>query len=434
MDNKPIQVLIPIPENFIQKQGELEVLSDQKNKEDNLCPENVDLLNISNAYSILVPSFNNLEIENSEMFIQSTKPILSTEQYSLYCQGEKKELKIENYNLDINTTGKMWSGPLKPIRTNKLGIDEEEVIDWNNLVKKENVEKFEVEKNIKYYRFKKIELGDNEVILLKATKRVLKNLTQTEESTITMGGKGFKQRIWEPVPFLANSMTIEKSILSKKLEITSEKMEVSRDRKRRADWNLVNTTSLASSVNLLKEAKEEEETNKWKDIVKKHSGIKLSFGKSVKKFILTVCKEINMFFEREVDDVIVNDDYNNIAGPQTRPIIVTVLKVNEEEETSSVTSYDVFKNLIIQKSNYNISFGANSSNYNNGNLKINLIGNKSNKIGGTFFKSEFSDFAKQQGGIKLRMEENNLKSKYDQTVINLANQTKNILTGNVIKV
>ena len=432
VDNKPIQVLIPIPENFIQKQGELEVLSEEKNKEDNLCPENVDLLNISNAYSIQVPSFNNLEIENSEMFIQSTKPILSTEQYSLYCQGEKKELKIENYNLDINTTGKMWSGPLKPIRTNKLGIDEEEVIDWNNLVKKENVEKFEVEKNIKYYRFKKIELGDNEVILLKATKRVLKNLTQTEESTITMGGKGFKQRIWEPVPFLANSMTIEKSILSKKLEITSEKMEVSRDRKRRADWNLVNETSLASSVNLLKEEKEEE-INKWKDIVKKHSGIKLSFGKSVKKFILTVCKEINMFFEREVDDVIVNDDYNNIAGPQTRPIIVTVLKVNEEEETSSVTSYDVFKNLIIQKSNYNISYGTNS-NYKDGNLKINLIGNKSNKIGGTFFKSEFSDFAKQQGGIKLRMEENNLKSKYDQTVINLANQTKNILTGNVIKV
>ena len=425
VDNKPIQVLIPIPENFIQKQGELEVLSEQKNKEeDNLCPENVDLLNISNAYSIQVPSFNNLEIENSEMFIQSTKPILSTEQYSLYCQGEKKELKIENYNLDINTTGKMWSGPLKPIRTNKLGIDEEEGSNWNNLVKKENVEKFEVEKNIKYYRFKQIELGDNEVILLKATKRVLKNLTQTEESTITMGGKGFKQRIWEPVPFLANSMTIEKSILSKKLEITSEKMEVSRDRKRRADWNLVNETSLASSVNLLKEEKEEE-TNKWKDIVKKHSGIKLSFGKSVKKFILTVCKEINMFFEREVDDVIVNDDYNNIAGPQTRPIIVTVLKVNEEEETSSVTSYDVFKNLIIQKSNYNISFGANS-NYKDGNLKINLIGNKSNKIGGTFFKSEFSDFTKQQGGIKLRMEENNLKSKYDQTVINLANQTKNI--------
>jgi len=111
LDNKPIHILIPVPENFIQKQGEFEVLSEQKNREDNLCPENVDLLNISNAYSIQVPSFNNLEIENSEMFIQAQKKMaFSTEQYSLYCQGEKK-LKIENYDLNINTTGKMWSGP-----------------------------------------------------------------------------------------------------------------------------------------------------------------------------------------------------------------------------------------------------------------------------------------------------------------------------------
>ena len=73
LDNKPIHILIPVPENFIQKQGEFEVLSEQKNREDNLCPENVDLLNISNAYSIQVPSFNNLEIENSEMFIQARK-------------------------------------------------------------------------------------------------------------------------------------------------------------------------------------------------------------------------------------------------------------------------------------------------------------------------------------------------------------------------
>ena len=85
LDNKPIHILIPVPENFIQKQGEFEVLSEQKNREDNLCPENVDLLNISNAYSIQVPSFNNLEIENSEMFIQEKKKMaLTTEQYSLH--------------------------------------------------------------------------------------------------------------------------------------------------------------------------------------------------------------------------------------------------------------------------------------------------------------------------------------------------------------
>ena len=125
----------------------------------------------------------------------------------------------------------MWSGPLKPVRTNKLGIEEEEGEDWNNLIKKENVEKFEVEKIKKYYRFKQIELGDNEVILLKATKRVLKNYTQTEESTVTIGGKGFKQRVWEPVPFLANSMTIEKSAIKNPFQITSEKIEMAQKEK-----------------------------------------------------------------------------------------------------------------------------------------------------------------------------------------------------------
>ena len=137
-----------------------------------------------------------------------------------------------------------------------------------------------------------------------------------------------------------------------------------------------------------------------------------------------------MFFEREVDDVIVNDDYNNIAGPQTRPIIVTVLKVNEEEDTSSVTSYDVFKNLVIQKSSVNISYGANSNYKAGGNYKINFIGSKSNK--GTFFNSEFSDFAKKEGSFQLRMEENKQKNKYDKTVINLANHAKKIINGNII--
>jgi len=61
LDNNPIQILVPIPENFIQKQGDIEVLAEKAttNNED-ICPESVDLLNISNAYSIKVPAFNNL--------------------------------------------------------------------------------------------------------------------------------------------------------------------------------------------------------------------------------------------------------------------------------------------------------------------------------------------------------------------------------------
>ena len=52
----PIHILIPIQDNYIQKQGIFQVLSEQKKEKEEekieLCPENVDLLNISYAYSI----------------------------------------------------------------------------------------------------------------------------------------------------------------------------------------------------------------------------------------------------------------------------------------------------------------------------------------------------------------------------------------------
>ena len=449
LDNNPIQILVPIPENFIQKQGDIEVLAEKAtaNNED-ICPESVDLLNISNAYSIQVPAFNNLEIENINMFINAQPKM-------------RNDLEIENYDdWNINATGRAWSGALKPIRTNKLGIEDDVVTtNWNDLVQKENIEKFEVERSIsKPRRFKTIELGDNEVILLKAKKRFLKNYTQTEETNIRVGGKGFKLKVWEPVPFLANSMTIERTPCAKKLEKTTENLVMPPTRKRRQDWNLVCTPVTSISDNYLVKEKvleqqklnpitiieDNQDKNKWKGDVRKQNGVKLLYPKQIKtkKFILSICKEINLFFEHEIDEVIVNDDYNNIQGPQMRPVVVTVIKVNEEDETSSVTSYDVFQNLIMKKTNINFEyegqnefknsyeFGKNISS--SGNYEI-VIGNKINKIGGGYSSGQFSKFEKKEGGAKLRMEENKQKTQYDRTVRNLVRQTKNIM-GNIIGV
>ena len=454
LDNNPIQILVPIPENFIQKQGDIEVLAEKAttNNED-ICPESVDLLNISNAYSIQVPAFNNLEIENINMFINA--------QPKMRNDLEIENLEIENYDdWNINATGRAWSGALKPIRTNKLGIEDDVVTtNWNDLVQKENIEKFEVERSIsKPRRFKTIELGDNEVILLKAKKRVLKNYTQTEETNIRVGGKGFKLKVWEPLPFLANSMTIERTPCAKKLEKTTENLVMPPTRKRRQDWNLVCTPVTSISDNYLVKEKvleqqklnpitiieDNQDKNKWKGDVRKQNGVKLLYPKQTKtkKFILSICKEINLFFEHEIDEVIVNDDYNNIQGPQMRPVVVTVIKVNEEDETSSVTSYDVFQNLIMKKTNINFEyegqnefknsyeFGKNISS--SGNYEI-VIGNKINKIGGGYSSGQFSKFEKKEGGAKLRMEENKQKTQYDRTVRNLVRQTKNIM-GNIIGV
>lgn len=411
--NGPINILIPIPENYIQKQGFFEVLPEVKNPGEGICPENVDLLNISNAYSIQIPAFNNLEIENTEMFIQS-------EPLGIH-------FKIENYAWDISANGRLWSGDIIPIRTNRLEIEDK---TWNDLIQKETVEKLTIDISDIHNPFKIIELSDNEVITLKAKKKVLK-VTQTQESSLKVGGDGFKPRVWDLVPTQANSMTIE---VHKTLKIVSESILMPPERKRRPNWNLVNTSSLESTVDYLVKEKIieqqslnpitliEENTlkNKWQNKIREQLGIRLTYKKKDKrlKWTLSICsKVIDLFYEHSIDDVVINDDYNNVQGPKMRPIIVTVLKANEADDTSSISSYDVFQNLVIKKGTLNFELGKNR------NIEINIKKNIQSEY-------EMDGKIKKFNG-KLRMEENRQKNQYDKTVRNLVHQTKNLM-GNML--
>lgn len=411
--NGPINILIPIPENYIQKQGFFEVLPEVKDPLEGTCPENVDLLNISNAYSIQIPAFNNLEIENTEMFIKS-EPL-------------GKDFKIENYAWDISANGRLWSGDIIPIRTNRLEIEDK---TWNDLIQKETVEKLAIDISDIHNPFKIIELSDNEVITLKAKKKVLK-VTQTQESSLKVGGDGFKPRVWDLVPTQANSMTIE---VHKTLKIVSESILMPPERKRRPNWNLVNTSSLESTVDYLVKEKIieqqslnpitliEENTlkNKWQNKIREQLGIRLTYKKKDKrlKWTLSICsKVIDLFYEHSIDDVVINDDYNNVQGPKMRPIIVTVLKANEADDTSSISSYDVFQNLVIKKGTLNFELGKNR------NIEINIKKNIQSEY-------EMDGKIKKFNG-KLRMEENRQKNQYDKTVRNIVHQTKNLM-GNML--
>ena len=411
--NGPINILIPIPENYIQKQGFFEVLPEVKDPLEGTCPENVDLLHISNAYSIQIPIFNNLEIENTEMFIQS-------EPLGIH-------FKIENYAWDISANGRLWSGDIIPIRTNRLEIEDK---TWNDLIQKETVEKLTIDISDIHNPFKIIELSDNEVITLKAKKKVLK-VTQTQESSLKVGGDGFKPRVWDLVPTQANSMTIE---VHKPLTIVSESMFMPPERKRRPNWNLVNTSSLESTVDYLVKEKIieqqslnpitliEENTlkNKWQNKIREQLGIRLTYKKKDKrlKWTLSICsKVIDLFYEHSIDDVVINDDYNNVQGPKMRPIIVTVLKANEADDTSSISSYDVFQNLVIKKGTLNFELGKNR------NIEINIKKNIQSEY-------EMDGKIKKFNG-KLRMEENRQKNQYDKTVRNIVHQTKNLM-GNML--
>ena len=219
-------------------------------------------------------------------------------------------------------------------------------------------------------QFRKIDIGNNEVITLKSQKRVLRPLEKSEENTLELGGKGFVLQKWDPIPMHAQVLNIENTKLEKPLEnIPLDRIDFPPVRNKRQDWNLVNDTTSEATINLLSEPKplteqkvrpisipaDNIDNSNWNEKVRKQKGVKLAFP-SNKNWYLDISKEVNLVFEQDSDDVIVNDDYNNVQGPLMRPIQATIIKVNEDDETSSVSSYDIFQNLIVKRTKYEFNF------------------------------------------------------------------------------
>ena len=227
-----------------------------------------------------------------------------------------------------------------------------------------------------------IDIGDNEIITLKAQKRILEPLVKKTEKIIApsdktdfiLGGKGFDigKYKWNPVPFNAQSMVIEKTKVESPLQnIQTDRMNMPAANKRRQNWNLVNNLSTESTINILTKQKILEEQRagivttlggstvrkNWNDKMRQQKGLKLSYGPT-KKWDIKISKEIDMFYEQEADEVIINDDYNNVKGPEMRPVTATIIKVKDEDDTSSVSSYDVFQHLIIKKTSVEYGFGG----------------------------------------------------------------------------
>ena len=117
----------------------------------------------------------------------------------------------------------------------------------------------------------------------------------------------------------------------------------------RKDWNKVNGVSSESKVNLL--PKEIVKKN-WNDQLNQQIGEKLDFTPKTKKWTLSICKEIDIIYKQESEEVLVNDDYNNVKELGMRPITATIFKIMEEDDTSSVASFDVFQNIIFNKKIY----------------------------------------------------------------------------------
>jgi hypothetical protein len=231
INNNPIRILIPIPDNYIQQQDHFEVIAKEVEKVKTQA------------------KFGYLAKDQFEMFIKDKKIEI------------KQPLVQENHNLNIPKSQRMWKGPIQPVKTNKI-IIQDAVRNWNNLIKQEKV------KNLEFKGEQKIK------------KEIIKPKPQyslSEESKLSLGGKGFKPKVWTPIPNSVHSFMIEREP-EPEPEIISESVS---------------------------------------------------------------------------ESFIINDDYNQVKNLKMRPVFVTVMKMNEEEEAST-EALDIMESIFSQKINLNI--------------------------------------------------------------------------------
>ena len=230
INNNPIRILIPIPDNYIQQQDHFEVIAKEVEKVKTQA------------------KFGYLAKDQFEMFIKDKKIEI------------KQPLVQENHNLNIPKSQRMWKGPIQPVKTNKI-IIQDAVRNWNNLTKQEKV------KNLEFKGEQKIK---------KETIKPKPQYSLSEESKLSLGGKGFKPKVWSPIPISVNSFTIERE---QEPEIISESVS---------------------------------------------------------------------------ESFIINDDYNQVKNLKMRPVLVTVMKMNEEEGETSTETLDIMESIFKQKINLNI--------------------------------------------------------------------------------
>ena len=222
----PIKILLPIPENYIQSQDHFEIISKEK-------------------------------------------PI----------EEKPKHLKRENHSFDINANKRTWNGPVQPVKTNKLILDQEKTKNWNDSVQKENKE------NI---HFKQEKIQEEKKII---------NYSLTNVEKITFSGNGIKPKKWTPIPVSEKKMTI---INNTEINSSSSGQSIIIN----DDYNTNNEIKLRSIiVNVLKMREiEEDDTSESYDVFQNISIKKVEFINEIEK---------NM---NEIADENVNkDEYYEIA-------------------------------------------------------------------------------------------------------------------------
>ena len=221
----PIRILVPIPENFVQSQDHFEIL----------------------AKGVESKSYKDLSQDNFDLLIEQTKKKVEEKKEEIK-EAENQistdnSLVQEKHSFDICPSQRTWNGPIQPAKTNKMLYDGEIKPNWNTLLQSE------LQQNFNYQGQKNEKKEEPKKIILEKPVYIL-----SKEINITMGGRGFKPKVWTLTPINVKSMSIMNDIEMN--TSSSEQSIIIND-----DYNQTNEIKLRSiTVTVIKLREEEEES------------------------------------------------------------------------------------------------------------------------------------------------------------------------------
>ena len=352
---RPVQILLPIVPNEIDYPLGLEIYG--KEKKVLICPENVENLNVSKAYSKIEPHFENLDIgqtdnvhcEKTENIIKKKERYdndLTMENGEIFVKGQKDFNKDNTVELTtkMNVKGKQklnWNETNEAIKTTKMNIDKNESIQtFGNLYIENNVYNYQGHPKTKFSS-DETNLESNEEVQYPA-EYVQQNWNLL---TIPMSGKPFTLEREQKSTDEYRTTKGDKITIKKSYETT--------------DWNKKNNKRREVQINMVKRARKNPirqqklqpvsikgKENNWNDIITQQNDTTLKIDKTEKAqedFVLTHGEEVSI--SKEGEDILINDDYNIVEENYARPIRANIQKVPDVSEESVSSEYDVLKGI-----------------------------------------------------------------------------------------
>ena len=364
---RPVQILLPVVPNEIDYPLGLEIYG--KEKKVLICPENVENLDVSKAYSTIKPHFENLDIGQSENIFCEKAPKkedelniqhedlnikkskkdkydmpLTLENGEMFVKGEKDFNKNNEIELTtkMNVEGKQkltWNDTNEAIKTTKMNIDKNERTKFENLNVENNTYNFQGKPKNKY-SLEETNKERNEEMEYPAEYTP----TNWNESTVPMSGK--------PFTLSSESKKFDSISKSKGDKITIKKSYDT------VDWNKKNNKRKEVQINMVKRPKKKIITkqkiqpviikgqeNNWNNLIKQENDTNINIERTPKLNVFELSHGDEVNISNEAEEILINDDYNIVEENYARPIRANIKKVHDISEESVSSEYDVLKGI-----------------------------------------------------------------------------------------